>query len=87
MSEHQSVCDGGEMLECLLYGDILENFVIEEIQYILNLNNWSQDWNSFRKFYMSIRKNLKQPLVVSRRLMRRLSGFGRVGFCGNKRNK
>ena len=38
IAEKEIICDGGEMLECILFGDILENFVSEEIKFILNLN-------------------------------------------------
>ena len=81
------ICDGGEKLECILFGDVIENFIKEEIDYIFNLYNWTKDYKSFRESYLSIRKSIDKPLTVSKQLMRRYSKIRRVIFCGNKRDK
>ena len=82
----QKICESGEMLEYLLFGNLLSNFVIEEIQYIMNLLNWSNDLKTFRSNYANIRMNTEKPYRVSKKFMSRSNNFREEGYCGNKRN-
>jgi hypothetical protein len=89
INENNLLNEGGNMLEFLLFGNVLEDFIEEEEHFILNIENWSKDLKTFRDSYLNLRKNKKKPFKTSRRFMETDSKprLEREYFCGNQRHK